>query len=142
MPERGAQYSVLCREDGGVLDDLFTYRLEPDRYLTVTNASNHDSDLAWFGRHAAGDMLWYQLAFDVTGDPSFPEKPAFEAARELGLAVTTHAGVWGATNDDGIRLMHEHDFMAPGHIYVHAATLTEDLFTFRDGVRPPIFDGR
>src|SRR2546423_3579323 len=36
----GAQYSVLCREDGGVLDDLFTYRLEPDRYLTVTNASN------------------------------------------------------------------------------------------------------
>ena len=28
----GAQYSVLCREDGGVLDDLFTYRLGEDRY--------------------------------------------------------------------------------------------------------------
>ena len=27
IPEGGAQYSVLCREDGGVLDDLFTYRL-------------------------------------------------------------------------------------------------------------------
>ena len=26
------------------------------------------------------------------------------------LRVTTHAGVWGATNDDGIRLMHEHGF--------------------------------
>src|SRR6476660_3952379 len=37
----GAQYSVLCREDGGVLADLFTYRLAPDRFLTVTNASNH-----------------------------------------------------------------------------------------------------
>jgi aminomethyltransferase len=49
----GAQYSVLCREDGGVLDDLFTYRLEPDRYLTVTNAANHHADLAWFGRHAS-----------------------------------------------------------------------------------------
>ena len=49
----GAQYSVLCREDGGVLDDLFTYRLADDRYLTVTNASNHDKDLAWFQRHAA-----------------------------------------------------------------------------------------
>jgi aminomethyltransferase len=49
----GAQYSVLCREDGGVLDDLFTYRLGDDRYLTVTNASNHDKDLAWFTRHAA-----------------------------------------------------------------------------------------
>ena len=27
MPEGGAQYSLLCNEDGGVLDDLFTYRL-------------------------------------------------------------------------------------------------------------------
>jgi len=44
----GAQYSVLCREDGGVLDDLFTYRLDVDRYLTVTNAANHLRDLAWF----------------------------------------------------------------------------------------------
>src|SRR4051794_12826159 len=50
----GAQYSVLCREDGGVLDDLFTYRLGPDRFLTVTNAANHERDLAWFTRHAAG----------------------------------------------------------------------------------------
>jgi aminomethyltransferase len=48
----GAQYSVLCREDGGVLDDLFTYRLDADRYLTVTNASNHERDFAWFQRHA------------------------------------------------------------------------------------------
>ena len=46
----GAQYSVLCREDGGVLDDLFTYRLADDRYLTVTNASNHERDFAWFLR--------------------------------------------------------------------------------------------
>jgi aminomethyltransferase len=48
----GAQYSCLCREDGGVLDDLFTYRLGEDRYLTVTNASNHERDLEWFEAHA------------------------------------------------------------------------------------------
>jgi aminomethyltransferase len=48
----GAQYSVLCRDDGGVLDDLFTYRLGEDRYLTVTNASNHERDLLWFEEHA------------------------------------------------------------------------------------------
>src|SRR5215212_7301174 len=52
IAEDGAQYSVLCREDGGVLDDLFSYRLG-DRFLTVTNASNHERDLAWFRRHAA-----------------------------------------------------------------------------------------
>ena len=49
----GAQYSVLCREDGGVLDDLFTYRLGDDRYLTVTNAANHERDFAWLAEHAA-----------------------------------------------------------------------------------------
>jgi len=48
----GAQYSCLCREDGGVLDDLFTYRLAEDRYLTVTNAANHERDLEWFEAHA------------------------------------------------------------------------------------------
>jgi len=50
----GAQYSVLCREDGGVLDDLFTYRLGEDRFLTVTNASNHAKDFAWLRAHASG----------------------------------------------------------------------------------------
>jgi 5-methylthioadenosine/S-adenosylhomocysteine deaminase len=79
-------------------------------------------------RTGAGDLLGFQLAFDVTGDPSFPEKAAFEAARELGLPVTTHAGVWGATNDEGIRLMHENGFMTPETVYVHAATLTADSY--------------
>ena len=50
----GAQYSVLCRDDGGVLDDLFTYRLEDRRYLTVTNAANHERDFAWLAEHAEG----------------------------------------------------------------------------------------
>src|SRR4051795_4077378 len=52
IAEDGAQYSVLTKPDGGVLDDLFTYRLGPDRFLTVTNASNHEKDLPWFQRPA------------------------------------------------------------------------------------------
>ncbi len=75
-----------------------------------------------------GDLDGFQLAFDVTGDPSFPERAAFEAARDLGLAVTTHAGVWGATNDDGIRLMHDAGFMTEDTVYVHAATLNTDSY--------------
>ena len=74
------------------------------------------------------DMLGFQMAFDVTGDPAFPERAAFEVARDLGVPVTTHAGVWGATNDDGIRLMHEGGFMTPSTIYVHSATLTRDSY--------------
>jgi 5-methylthioadenosine/S-adenosylhomocysteine deaminase len=82
---------------------------------------------SFLGRGAT-DMLGIQIAFDVTGDPAFPEKAAFEAARDLGLPVTTHAGVWGATNDDGIRLMHENGFMTPQTTYVHAATLSTDSY--------------
>lgn len=56
----GAQYSVLCREDGGVLDDLFVYRLDAERFLTVTNAANHAGDLDWF-RDAARDFPGAQV---------------------------------------------------------------------------------
>jgi 5-methylthioadenosine/S-adenosylhomocysteine deaminase len=73
-------------------------------------------------------MLGVQLAFDVLGDPSFPERGAFELARELDLPVTTHAGVWGATNDDGIRLMHDNGFATPETVYVHAATLDTESY--------------
>jgi aminomethyltransferase len=52
LPEGGAQYSVMCNERGGVLDDVFTYRLAECHFLTVTNAANHDRDLEWFIRHA------------------------------------------------------------------------------------------
>ena len=56
LADGGAQYSVLCTEDGGVLDDLFTYR-RGEGFLTVTNASNHERDHAWFVDHSS--------AFDV-----------------------------------------------------------------------------
>jgi cytosine/adenosine deaminase-related metal-dependent hydrolase len=78
--------------------------------------------------HGHSDMLGFQMAFDVTGDPTFPERAAFEVARELGVAVTTHAGVWGATGDDSIRLMHEGGFMGPDTIYVHASSLSDDSY--------------
>ena len=48
----GAQYSCLCRGDGGVLDDLFTYRRDAG-FLTVTNASNQARDQEWFEQHAS-----------------------------------------------------------------------------------------
>ncbi|GIF26429.1 cytosine/adenosine deaminase-related metal-dependent hydrolase [Actinoplanes tereljensis] len=75
-----------------------------------------------------GKLAGFQLAFDIPGDPAFQEKAAFEVARDLGVTVTTHAGVWGATNDDGIRLMYENGFMTPGTVYVHAATLSSDSY--------------
>src|SRR3954471_20588426 len=50
----GAQYALLCREDGGLLDDLFTSWLDDHSFLTVVNASNADTDFEWFARQAEG----------------------------------------------------------------------------------------
>jgi 5-methylthioadenosine/S-adenosylhomocysteine deaminase len=75
-----------------------------------------------------GDMLGFQLAFDVTGDPAFPERGTFESARELGVGVTTHVGVWGATDDTGIKQISDGGFMDEKLTCVHAATLSEDSY--------------
>ena len=43
------QYSLLCYEDGGIVDDLTLYRLADDHYMMTVNASNIDKDWAWVG---------------------------------------------------------------------------------------------
>jgi aminomethyltransferase len=56
-----AQYSMLCTEDGGVVDDLIVYRID-DGYWVVCNASNREADVAHLR-----DLL-ARSAFDVTLD--------------------------------------------------------------------------
>jgi len=121
----GAQYSVLCREDGGVLDDLFTYRLG-DGFLTVTNASNHERDLAWMRRHTEGldvrlhDRLHDYAMLAVQGpdarglvaqlaDGELPKR--FRTAR-LTVAGAPDVLVCGTgyTGEDGVELL-----IAPEH---------------------------
>ena len=41
------QYTALCYETGGVVDDLTLYRFAADHYLLCVNASNSDKDFAW-----------------------------------------------------------------------------------------------
>lgn len=47
------QYSAMCLEDGGIIDDLLVYR-GPDYYMLVVNASNKEKDLAWVRTRAEG----------------------------------------------------------------------------------------
>ncbi|WP_341360611.1 glycine cleavage system aminomethyltransferase GcvT [Georgenia sp. M64] len=55
-----ARYSLLCAEDGGIVDDLITYRRAEDRFLVVPNAGNAAVVAAELARRAEG--------FDVTVD--------------------------------------------------------------------------
>jgi aminomethyltransferase len=120
IAEDGAQYSVICRGDGGVLDDLFTYRLEGNRFLTVTNASNHERDFAWFAEHTDG--LDVQVR-DAAADYAMlalqgPEARSVlarhlegEAPKRMRTANAKVAGVeclicgTGYTGEDGVELL-------------------------------------
>jgi cytosine/adenosine deaminase-related metal-dependent hydrolase len=74
-------------------------------------------------------MYGTQIAFDVSDqDENFPELAAYQAAKELGLRVTTHAGVWGATNDWGIKNAYDAGVMEEGFTYVHAASLSAESY--------------
>jgi len=48
----GAQYTLLCTPEAGIVDDCIVYRLDTDRYRIVVNAANTAKDLAYFGVHA------------------------------------------------------------------------------------------
>jgi aminomethyltransferase len=117
----GAQYSVMCREDGGVLDDLFTYRLDVDRYLTITNAANHMRDLAWWSAQAidsddvqVSDSIeqWAMLAVQgpiarelvqAISDRPLPGRMRAETRRLAGAEVLV-CGT-GYTGEDGVELL-------------------------------------
>jgi aminomethyltransferase len=120
LPVGGSQYAVLCREDGGILDDLLTYRLGPDEYLTVTNAANHERDLAWFQRHADGADAEVTDAIDryamvavqgpgareavqAMADAPLPQRHAV-ARRTLAGRPALVCGT-GYTGEDGVELL-------------------------------------
>lgn len=50
------QYSLLCNETGGVVDDIIVYRLEENRYLMVVNAGNIAKDWKWVQDHQRGTV--------------------------------------------------------------------------------------
>jgi len=47
-----ALYTCMLNEQGGILDDLIVYYMEPHWFRLVLNAATHDKVLAWIERHA------------------------------------------------------------------------------------------
>lgn len=53
-----AQYSAMCYEDGGIVDDLLVYMMEENHYMMVVNASNIEKDFNWIsGQNSMGAVL-------------------------------------------------------------------------------------
>jgi len=63
-----AQYGCLCRENGGIVDDVVVYRRSAEDLLVCVNAGNRKKDFDWLSAHAAGADVrnesddWAQLA--------------------------------------------------------------------------------
>ena len=47
------QYTLMCNERGGVIDDLYAYRLSDEVYLLIINASRIEQDVSWMQAQAA-----------------------------------------------------------------------------------------
>ena len=51
-----AQYSMLCNEKGGVIDDIFIYQLAENKFMIVTNAGTIEKDFKWMLKHKSEDV--------------------------------------------------------------------------------------
>ncbi|MFC0470978.1 glycine cleavage system aminomethyltransferase GcvT [Halalkalibacter kiskunsagensis] len=60
-----AQYTAMCYEDGGTVDDLLVYKKALDDYLLVINASNIEKDVAWMKQHLIDDVSLVNISNDI-----------------------------------------------------------------------------
>jgi aminomethyltransferase len=114
-----AVYTLMCKEDGGVIDDLVVYREAQDRFLVVVNAANREKDTEWMRGHLTGEVTLNDvsaelclLAFqgpqahqllpegtsDTGGIPYFGFRPGKVAGVDAFISRT------GYTGEDGFEL--------------------------------------
>ncbi len=108
-----AQYNLLLRTDGGIVDDVIVYRHAQDRFLVCVNASNRETDVAHMQEHAGGaevidrsdelallalqgplatELLAQVAGRDLAAIPSFGFVESELAGRECLLARTGYTG--------------------------------------------------
>jgi aminomethyltransferase len=115
------QYTLLCREDGGVIDDLIVYRLA-DRYLIICNASNVEPVHAWIAGRAPGEAVvtdrsdgtamlalqgpaWEEALRPICADASVYELPYFGVADAEVAGTRCLVARTGYTGEPGVEIM-------------------------------------
>jgi aminomethyltransferase len=115
-----AQYSLLLREDGGILDDILVYQISEGCYLLVLNASNTEKDLAWLRDHHVPGVELTDFSDDTSllalqGPGALPLLAPLTSLdlagmRRFGCAFGTVAGLpalvarTGYTGEDGFEI--------------------------------------
>ena len=137
------QYSLLCNEQGGVVDDLYAYRVEPTGFLLMVNASRIEADVAWLqhllslfpegAQVTFADASDQRAAVAVQGprvaefiDQCFPaaalagtvvERPTQLKKNELAAFAVGDSSAWvartGYTGEDGFEVIAPNEFIEP-----------------------------
>jgi aminomethyltransferase len=111
-----AQYTLMCNEHGGVIDDLIVYRLEPTVFLLVINAANIEKDFVWMNSRSQLPVV-LENESDQTGMlalqgpkaaqllPDAAAIPHFHIARQTVFGRKCHVARTGYTGEDGFEIL-------------------------------------
>ena len=124
-----AKYSLLLTEDGGVIDDVITYRLAQDHFLVVANASNAEVDSHELTERAKGFDVEVDDASDRTSLIAV-QGPASEQIL-LNALLGADGGVEGITAED-LTSMRNYRFAA-GSYRGHELLIARTGYTGEDG---------
>jgi len=120
MKPNEAHYALMCYDNGGVVDDVFVYRL-PDRWFVVVNASNLAKDSQWMQEHSSGYEVTvqdvspetYMVALQGPSAIQILQKvvqvdmasvPRFTAVQAPVDGISTLIGRTGYTGEEGVEL--------------------------------------
>jgi aminomethyltransferase len=111
-----AQYGCLCRESGGIVDDVVVYRRSAEDLLVCVNAGNRQKDFEWLRGHAGGAQVanesddWAQIALQGPKAQAIlqpltaadlPKLKAFRFTEGEVAGVTCTIARTGYTGEDG-----------------------------------------
>lgn len=115
-----ALYTCMCREDGGVLDDLIVYRLAADRFRLISNAATREKNLAWLEGHKPAGVELHEVLGTSTIAVQGPDavKLAAQAVQAMGQSMSIETlrhfaavenndwfiGRTGFTGEDGVEI--------------------------------------
>jgi len=118
-----ARYTVVCYEDGGIVDDCIIYRDHGERFVIVINAANIDKDVAWFGKSVEGrsDVTFRNLSDEfgliavqgplavallqrLAPEAGLAQVKAFHFRKAEMLGIPVWAARTGYTGEDGFEV--------------------------------------
>jgi len=83
LSEGRAIYTVMCYEDGGVVDDLIIYQVGDEEYFLCINASNAEKDVEWMAGQAVGFECLVDDVSDTFGQLAVQGPRALEIIHQV-----------------------------------------------------------